>query len=273
MKVFYLGPEGSYSFVLARQVFADFENIEFVPCDNFDEINDKTALIDNSVGVLPFENSITSSVHDNIDGVFYNHLQVVGESELHINLHLFGLKGAKIENLRRVFSYSKALHQAANFLKRQGLVGVDVDSTSQAKADVVEKKDPSNGFIGSRDLVDSQVEILKEGVGDEKHNYTRFIFVSKDDIDLFKKSRNKRMIKFNTKHEPAALAKVLTELGDIGANLTKIESRPIPGTDWEYSFLVELICDDLEQLEKVLEEATYRYWILGSYSEGERYKS
>lgn len=272
MKVFYLGPEGSFSHSLVQKVFFD-ERFELIPLDSFREVIQKTVETKESVGVLAVENSITSSVHDNIDSIFQNDLKIVGEAELKINLHLFGQKGLKVEDIKQVYSHAKAFSQCNDFVFKNNLEIVETNSTSAAKRIVVSQDNPEIGFIGGFDLLDDSVEIIKEDISDEKFNLTRFVFVSQDNVQLFNIEKTKKMIKFHLKHESGSLAKVLTKLSEVGINLTKIESRPIPGTEWEYSFLIEFEGGDIDMVTSVLDEVTSRYWVIGEYPKFGKFES
>lgn len=274
-KIYYLGPEGSYSWIVTKQCFSK-DNL--VPCGTFSEIIDNVISKPESLGVLPIENSITSNIHENIDYMFIHDLKIIGEAYLKINLHLIGIKGAKINNLEQIYSHPKALSQCSHFIEKQKLIAIEANSTAKAKDIIVAEKNIRKACIGSKELAkNKRLEILKENIGNVKNNMTRFIFISSKPIKKLPKLANKITFIFKLKHKPGTLANILTKLAAVKANLTKIESRPIPETNWEYDFWVDI---DLSQAkansEKIIEIITANsldHKIMGIYQKGAVYES
>lgn len=272
MKIFYLGPEGSYSYIAVKNGIKK-ESTQFISCKNFSEIVNNTLVDSKSLGVLPIENSITSDIHENIDFIFKNNLYIVYELFLLINLHLIGLKNTHLLNIRKVFSHPRALAQCTKFIAENHLKTDEVSSTASAGNIILEKKDISLGAIGSKELIlNPKLKIIKENIGNDKYNMTRFVFISRNQNSFLSDQKNKITIIFKLSHTPGSLAKLLNEFAMANLNLTKIESRPIPGTTWEYMFWVDIEDKnslDVQILKNILEKNTISNKIIGVYQKGE----
>lgn len=274
MKVYYLGPLGSYSSIVAENAFSG-ESLE--PLSSFRCIIDEVLKDPDVIGILPIENSSTSNIHENIDYFFAHDIKIIGEANLQIALHLTGLEAAELSDIKTVYSHPKALLQCSRFLEENKLHVEEVASTSDGGAQVLSRQDASCAVIGSRALAKSDgLQLLAENIGNEQDNKTRFVFVSQASHEpLSETGTPKIALTFKTKHEPGSLARVLTAIADTGCNVTKIESRPIPGTDWEYLFWidVEVTSGDTLGLLQVIEESTLEYKLCGEFFVGPTFKS
>lgn len=272
MKIYFLGPENSYSHLAAKHVLP---NEQLIPLETFEEIVEKILEDKNAIGVLPIENSITSDIHENIDALFRNkNLSIIAEVYIKIALHIIGLENATIQNITDVYSHPRALAQCTNFIKKHNLVIHDTSSTSKAKDVIVQKNQKNLAAIGNSLLEEKgKTKILEKNIGDDEINMTRFAFLSqKQAIQTIK---NKTSVIFKVPHIPGSLAKILTNLAKIDLNLTKIESRPIPGTSWEYYFWVDVKKQnlDMEKVTQILKVETQEYRVLGTYMEGDVFES
>jgi chorismate mutase / prephenate dehydratase len=275
MKVYYLGPIGSFSDILVKQVF-DNKIYEFYPSNTFDDILNKILTEADSIGVLPLENSITSDIHINIDNIFNNNVKIIGEASLLIKLNLIGLKNSKLENITKIISHHQPIKQASNFIKTNNLQTEIADSTAQAVQSIIKQNNPEIAAIGSSYHVKNpDITILQTNIGNEKHNITRFVFISQQDNYNNPNVVNKVTLSFKVKHIPGSLAKLLSAISSVEANLTKIESRPIPGTDWEYRFWVDIEVANhiIPKLIDVVSEESLEYKVIGMYSKGQKYES
>lgn len=271
-KVFYLGPKGSYSYIITEKVFGTHE---LAACDSFADIVKNTLRDADAVGVLPIENSITSNIHENMDNLFRENLTIIAEAYLKIRLNLIGFKNAAPEDVKKVYSHQKALSQCKQYIVRHNFTTQQTESTSSAKNLIIEINDKRVAVIGSEELADDpKLKILAKDIGDEKYNITRFAFVS------FKQSEaggNKASVMFSVPHKPGTLAKMLTEFSKAGFNLVKIDSRPIPATSWEYQFWVDLENKDNKNIEEkflsgILKRNANTYKIIGIYQSGKLYE-
>ncbi len=272
--VYFLGPEKSFSEIITKKVL-DSNLYIFTPCKSFIEIGEKVLEDKGSVGVLPIENSITSDIHENIDFLFKNNLNIVKEAYLNINLHLIGLKASKLENIKTVLSHPRAILQCTNFIKKHNFQLVETLSTAGAKNILEKNKNQSQALIGSKELVknEDQFIILKENIGNIKFNRTRFAFVSSKDKENM---GNKASIAFKVLHKPGSLAKIFSVIAEKNLNVDKIESRPIPGTNWEYYFWVDIESHEnlkIAKIDEIFKQNTLEYIILGVYKRGEVFES
>lgn len=277
MRIAFLGPEGSYSSVLVRQLYADVPEAQLCACNSFAEICDFVAENTLSVGVLPIENSITSNVHENIDFVFSKNLHIVAEAYLSISLHVLALTEASLEDLACVYSHSKALEQCSQWLEAKGLSSKALASTAAARDFVIERMDTSIGLIGGGVLeACEELHIVANNVGNQKRNLTRFLCVANTPTERGEFSEHCKMsVLFTLPHRSGALARVLLAIAEAGLNLSKIESSPIPGSDFEYQFWVdvELNAADIETVPEILRPTTKEFRVIGTYEPGLVFRS
>ena len=249
-KISILGPEGSFSYILALKI-KERLNSEIILSDNF---NDIISSIGDNYGLLPIENSTTSNVHENIDSLFNSRLYILGEAFLSIKLNLIGLKNSKLTDIDKVYSHPKALSQASKFLIEKNLKTEFVSSTSKGQEIVLCENIKNIAAIGSSHLIDKEnLKILESNIQNNKINKTRFLIVSKQEDLSEKQGSLKASIIFKLSHQPGSLVRILNYFSENNLNLTKIESRPIPNTEWEYSFWVDFILDS-RKIKKVLDE-------------------
>jgi prephenate dehydratase len=275
-RVYYLGPEGSFSAILVSKLFN--AGSELVPCSSFSEIAARLRAHTTAVGLLGIENSNSSDVHETIDIMFEDKFRILGEASLKIRMNLLGLQGARLEQIREVYSHPQALLQCASFIREHGLTAHTTDSTSAGKQLVVGMGDASKATIGSGALAeDGSLAVLAADIATVAQNMTRFICVSPTPllIDNLNRKQDKLTYIFQLKHRPGSLAHLLSELAGLDVNLTKIQSRPIPGTDWEYVFWIDMeIPNTTEpQVSRVLEDYATGYTLLGAYEKGRVFES
>ena len=270
MNIYYLGPPGSFSHCIAAQAFSE-SYMQLYPLASLLAIKNQVSAETDSVGVFPVENSITSNVHETIDYLFNTDLSIIGEGRLQIVLNLIGLKGAKLADIKEVYSHGKALEQCATFLAEHQISPVVVGSTSDGQQLILEKSQVHCAALGSRRLAEHPALIvLKDNIADVSNNMTRFLFVSQTTEALQDEPRNKMTVTFKVKHRSGSLAAVLTALAFQGANLTMISSRPIPGSEFEYNFWVDLEFrpEGISDISAVIASETLEHRIMGIYPRG-----
>lgn len=275
MNIYYLGPEKSYSHILAKQAFSG-SLYKLTALPTAQDVVEKAKIEVDCIGVLPIENSITSSVHEHFDLTFDGDIHIIGEANLEVKLHLIGLEGSEMQAITGVHSHPKALAQCSNFITEHNLSTKPHNSTSSALEHIITIKDGSQAVIGSKELeIEGKTKLLQASIGNQAYNLTRFIFLSQEK-NSESSENNKMSLTFKVKHEPGSLAKVLTRLAEIEkTNLTKIESRPIPGMTWEYNFWVDIEVgnDRISQVLSTVKEETLEHNILGIYKIGQTYSS
>jgi len=220
-------------------------------------------------GVVPLENSLTGSIHDNYDLLLEYDVRIIGEITLRIVHALIGQPETKLEEIRRVISHPQALEQCRDFLESQkGWELVAARDTATAVRRVKEGGNPEDVAIAAKEAASLYgLAVLKEGIETNARNYTRFAVIAADRVD--NGPRKKSAIVYSTSNEPGALYDTLRIFAENGINLVKLESRPIHGKPWEYMFYVDLEADaeaaEFQGVMDQLSEKTEFLKILGSY--------
>ena len=237
MKIAYQGEPGAFSEAAARRLETD---AELVPCRSFEEVFDAVQNGAATYGVLPIENSIGGSIHRNYDLLLERDLPIVGEVELPVIHHLLALPGTTLAGLKRVYSHPQGLAQCERFLRT--LAGVDIiatyDTAGSAKMIADGQLTDAAAIASARAGEVFGLVSLAASVQDFDDNITRFLVVGRTPVR--NAVADKTSIVFALPNEPGSLFKALSVFALRGIDLTKLESRPIPGRPWEYLFYVDL---------------------------------
>ena len=187
-------------------------------------------------GVLPVENSAAGSVAAVYDLMDTHRFHIVKALRLKVNHVLLGVHGATLDSIKEVASHPHALAQCRGFLnKRQGLRAVPETNTATAAKDLAASGRKDRAVIASRACAELYgLDILADNIADAAYNYTRFICIAKKP-EIYPDAR-KFSIMMSLPHQPGALNSIISRFASIGVNLTKLESRPIPGMDFEFRF-------------------------------------
>ena len=242
LQVAFQGEPGAYSELAAYEYFQ--EKITTLPCKTFEEVFSKTSdeHLGKIVGLLPIENSLAGSIHRNYDLMLRHDLHIIGEYHLRVSHCLMALPGAQLVDIQRVHSHPQALAQCEASLAKLG-VRVVAESDTAGSARLLREWDDRQAAVlaSSRAAEVYQLEILSEHMEDNPANYTRFLALSKNpyQVDDPEKNDYKTSIVFSLKNQPGVLFKALSVFALRDIDLTKIESRPIPGQLWEYMFYVD----------------------------------
>jgi len=293
LKIGFQGARGAFSH-RAGEIFAEQLSgtskpaikVEFVPLQAFTEVFDTVLSGQCAFGVVPLENSSVGSIVANYDLLWNKDVLIEAEIMLPVQHQLLGFPEAKIEDLEIIYSHPVALDQCRVLLNSLPRVkAISYWDTSGAAFFVKESANPRIAAIASEFAArETGLTVLKANVEDHAGNNTRFGVIRKDTYVHGSKNNGKTTSASdkveNTSepyklscaaeiaHKPGSLAKLLTALADIGANLTKIESRPIPETPWHYRFFLDMELksgahDD--QIMAALAESCRAYKILGRY--------
>ena len=220
-------------------------------------------------GVVPLENSLTGSVHENYDLLLEYDVKIVGEITLRIVHALIGHPETELKEVRRVSSHPQAIEQCRDFLDSQpGWELVAASDTATAVRRVKEEGNPQEVAIAAKEAATLYgLAVLKEGIETNARNYTRFAVIATERAS--NGPRGKSSIVYSTSNKPGALYETIRIFAENGLNLVKLESRPIHGKPWEYMFYVDLEADveapELEGVMKELTESTEFLKVLGSY--------
>jgi prephenate dehydratase len=237
MKIAYQGEPGAFSEAAARRIAPD---AHMIPCKSFEEVFAAVEGGPAGHGVLPIENSIGGSIHRNYDLLLSHELPIVAEVELPVVHQLLALPGASLEGLRRVYSHPQALAQCERFLRTLNAVEIvaTYDTAGSAKMVADEKLEHSAAIASARAGELFGLLPLASSIQDFDDNITRFIVIGRR--PLREAVPDKTTIVFSLPNEPGSLFKALSVFALRGVDLTKLESRPIPGRPWEYLFYADL---------------------------------
>ncbi|HLX93851.1 MAG TPA: prephenate dehydratase [Puia sp.] len=265
------GYEGSFHQEAARHFFGN--QVEVIPCASFREVI-KVAenSLDSDGGVMAIENSIAGSILPNYNLLQKSRLQIVGEIYLHIGQHLMVNPGITISEVREVHSHPMAIQQCLEFLDRYGWKLVETEDTALSAKNVHHHRSKHIAAIASKLAAELYgLDIIAPNIQTMKSNYTRFLILqhpaSQDNVA----DADKASVNFHTDHSRGSLARVLTKIAEGGVNLSKLQSFPIPGSDWEYSFHVDMEFESIDQFNLVIAEIkpiTAALRIYGIYQKG-----
>ena len=275
-KIAIQGVPGSYHDIAAHKYFKD-EEIELICCNTFEEVFENMRKDSNVIGTVAIENTIAGSLLHNYELLRESGATIIGEHKLRISHSIMCLPDENWEDLTEVNSHPVALAQCREFLQHhQELKVVETDDTAGSAKNIHEKQLKGHAAICSKYAASMYgMKILQEGIETNKHNCTRFLIVCDPWIadDLKDRSKvNKANIVFSLPHNEGSLSKVLSIFSFYNINLTKIQSLPIIGREWEYMFYVDVMFNDYLRYKQSIDAVTpltKALKILGEYAEGE----
>ncbi|MBP1663472.1 MAG: prephenate dehydratase [Bacteroidetes bacterium] len=274
-KIAIQGVSGAFHEIAARGYF-EGENVEIVCCATFKDVFKAIDNDESLLGIIAIENTIAGSLLQNHNLLRESGCLIIGEYKLRISHQLAALPGQEMDDLHEVYSHPIALMQCEDFLDaHKNLRAVESDDTALSAKEIAENKITGRAAICSRLAAELYgLEIIAEGIETNKRNFTRFLIIAKPDL-AYKMNRqialNKSTLVFTLPHEEGSLSKVLSILSFYHMNLTKIQSLPILGREWEYQFYINLTFDNYERYRQSLEAIkplTKEFQILGEYREG-----
>lgn len=276
-KVAIQGILGSYHDVAARLYF-EGEDVEIVGCHSFKDVIRKIRDDASVVGLMAIENTIAGSLLQNHELIRQSGSAIIGEYKLRISHTLAALPGTKLSDITEVNSHPIALMQCAEYLDTMPDVKiVEKSDTAVSARWIAENKLDGHAAICGRQAAEIYgLEVLAEGIETNKRNFTRFLVIADPWTaeDLQRGIRkNKSSIVFSLPHTAGSLSKVLTILSFYDMNLSKIQSLPIIGREWEYLFYVNLVYDDYTRYKQALDAIIpliKDLKILGEYAEGKQ---
>lgn len=268
------GGYGAFHEIAAMHYF-DLEEIEIIPRNTFKDLFKSLKMRQAEYGIMAIENSLAGSILPNYTLIRESKQRITGEIYLRIKQNLVALPGVTIHELTDVYSHPMAILQCQEFFDQYPYIRLieSVDTALSAK-EIKEKQMNTTGAIASQLAAEKYgLEILFSGIETNKMNYTRFLIVT-DNGDKAKESEiNKSSICFALSHTIGGLSKILSILSYYNMNLTKIQSLPIVGRDWEYQFYLDMELEDYDLYKMAIEAIrpfTSDLEILGEYTKGRK---
>ena len=267
LRAVFSGEVQAFAHKAATQFFGSEVKID--PVGSFRAVFEQVKAGSADFGVVPLENSLTGSIHENYDLLLEFDVRIVGEITLRIVLTLAGHPDATLEEIRRVISHPQTFEQCREFLQQHSNWElVAARDTSTAVRLVKEGGNRSEVAIAAREAAAMHgLSVLKEGIETNPRNYTRFVVMATQ--KPANGPRKKSSLIYSTNNEPGALYETLKVFSENKVNLVKLESRPIHGKPWNYMFYVDLEADvESQELETVMAELSKKtefLKILGSY--------
>jgi prephenate dehydratase len=265
------GFEGSFHQVAAHNFFG--KETAVVCCTTFREMIKKASDKKETAGaVMAIENSIAGSILPNYNLLQNSDLKIVGEVYLQIKQHLLVNPGITFEDIREVHSHPMAIQQCTGFLDKYNWKLVETDDTALSAKLLHQHKSKHIAAIASKLAADLYgLNVLAPNIHTQKNNYTRFLVLKRQADVTEIENANKASVNFSTDHTRGSLAKVLTKIAEAGINLSKLQSFPIPGSDWLYSFHADMEFDNLNNFNKLIKSLlsiTSQLKVYGIYQSG-----
>lgn len=265
------GYEGSFHQMVAQLFFG--KNVNVITCATFkDVIRIASNKKESDGAAMAIENSIAGSILPNYNLLQKSSLKIIGEVYLHIKQNLLVNPGVKLEDIREVHSHTMALQQCYDFLDKYKWKLVETEDTALSAKHIHQHKSKHIAAIASKLAAELyELDMIAPNIHTLKNNYTRFLILQREDIPVEIADANKASLNFHTDHSRGSLAKVLTTISDGGINLSKLQSFPIPGSDFKYSFHADMEFDDITQFEDVIKKIrpiTEHLKIYGVYKRG-----
>ena len=262
------GVEGSYQQQACEKLF---EYPDILYFDSFDGVFNAVEKGMCQYGILPIENSTAGSVTQVYDLMEKHHFYICGAQKLRIDHRLLRRDAHSATPLTEVVSHEQALRQCSHFLEAHPEIRVTrMENTASAAAYVAASGRDDLAAIASRACAELYgLEIAAERIANSETNYTRFICISRR-LEIYPGARKISLL-LNLAHEPGALNAVVSRLAIAGVNLLKLESRPIPGREFEFQFFFDMAASvadpDVVRLLGELESHCERFVFLGCYDE------
>jgi chorismate mutase / prephenate dehydratase len=241
-RVAFQGIEGAYSSLAGRKFFSRaLDETAFVGFPTFEQVIDAVEDGDADYGILPVENTTAGSINEVYDLLSCAQVVIIGEEVLRVEHCLLGVQPVPLANIRKVISHPQALAQCTKFLsKLPNCEAQPYLDTAMAVKKVKQDNDPSLAAIASEEAGRIYgLTVLRGNIEDQQNNYTRFLIAAKKGIEVDPRIPCKTSLVIATLHEEGALLRALSLLHDYKINLSKLESRPIPGMPFQYLFYID----------------------------------
>lgn len=273
-KIAIQGFEASFHEITAIQFFGS--EIETVECATFPKLFDVMEKGEADFAVCAIENSLAGSILPNYAHLRNSNLDIVGEVYLRIEMNLMALPNQEMHQIEEIHSHPMALLQCQGFFENYPQIQlVESNDTALSAKEIKEKHIKHRAAVASKRAAELfDLDIIAADIHDNKRNFTRFLVLCKpSSIGHRPTIINKSSISFRAHHTAGSLAKVLTVIGNHNINLTKIQSLPVVGEEWQYYMYADLEFEDVDSYRKMLleiEPLTKELKILGEYAQGNK---
>jgi prephenate dehydratase len=269
LRVAIQGERGAFSHQAALEILGS--GLTLLPKPTFDLLFAAAVGGEADRAVVPIENSLAGSIHENYDRLRAQPLHIVAETQLRIVHCLIGRPGSTLDRIRRVSSHPVALAQCRRFFaERPGVEAVVAYDTAGSVMDMMRDGADTDAAIASALAAQTYGgQILLEAIEDDPQNYTRFLVLAREPGAI--EAATKTSIVFTLRNVPGALYQALGAFSTRGVDLSKIESRPLRGRPWEYEFHLDALGDPRGAAGQAIEDLrklSHEFRILGSYPDG-----
>ena len=268
------GVAGCFHDAAAREYFKDY-HVTTIECDTFHDLFDTLQNSPSTIGIVAIENTIAGSLLQNHELLRQSNVKIIGEYRMHIAHVIAALPGQNLEELQEVNSHPMALRQCDKWLRQHPWMKVvEASDTAGSAKMIAEQKLKGHAAVCGKYAAQLYgLNILEENIQTNQRNSTRFLIVANKantNIDSLNSGEGKSSIAFTLPHTKGTLSAVLTILSFYGINLTKIQSLPIIGQEWEYRFYIDLTFDDCVRYQQAINAVRpliNELKILGEYAE------
>ena len=254
-KIAIQGVKGCFHEQAARLFYEEHGHIvpDIVECLTFDDLYRSMEGGEADAAIMAIENTVSGGLLPNFELLRKYDRKIKGEVFLRIQQNLMAMPGQTIQDLKEVRTHYMAINQTREFFKDYPWIRlVESEDTAKSAADVAAEGIMGVGAVASVLVADLYgLEILAESIETYKQNFTRFLILD-DELEVDRKKINKASMCFTLPHTPGSLAHVLTIMSFYGMNMTRIQSLPIPGQEWQYFFYVDIKFDDYVRYEQAL---------------------
>jgi prephenate dehydratase len=268
------GGFGAFHEIAAKHYFQN-DNIEIIPANTFKDLFKSLKMNHADLGIMAIENSLAGSILPNYGLLQGSNMKIIGEIYLRIKQNLVALPGQTIDDIKEVYSHPMAILQCQIFFDNYPHIKlIDSIDTALSAKDIRDKNLKGVAAIASLMAAEKyKLQIIQESIEANKMNYTRFLILADTKGHQHRPDAlvNKASISFDLAHEIGSLSKILSILSYYNINLTKIQSMPIMGKDWEYQFYVDVTFLDYKIYRQSLDAIrhfTSDLNILGEYAKG-----
>lgn len=272
-EVYIQGYQGCFHQCAAISFFGD--DVQVLPCATFSELVKKTSLKkENKKGLMAIENSIAGSILPNYSLIQKSTLTIIGEVYLEIDQNLMVNPDVELEDIREVHSHPMALQQCFDYLDKHNWKLIETEDTALSAKHVHQHKSKHIAAVAGKLAARLfNLKIIAPHIHTMKHNYTRFLVLQHADLADPVPGANKASVNFHTDHSRGSLARVLSKIAEHDVNLSKLQSFPLAGSNFRYSFHADLEFEAAPQFQEVVEAIkpiTENLRIYGVYKNGKQ---